>query len=140
MVVPGLSVQGFLDAQGHFNDVVRELQLIEMGGTLGRDVPARLATLAEMLDRGRTTLRNESRRQAVAALDAGSDRFDLHMRLLTPVAAAARAMTELFDEADRCSQLGFMLTEVASDSVRAVLGQLTSELERIDEELLAHQR
>lgn len=132
VVTPPLPVSDFIELQSHFEDVSRELRLVELGGGLGRDVPTRLVTLAEILARRRTWIRNEAWRQVMAARAAGAAEFRLEIDLPMPTAAITRAMIDLFDQTDRCSIDGVLLTPVLSPAARRVLDTLLEHFLSVD--------
>jgi len=121
VVFPPINVEDFLAMQTHFEDVARELQLIEVGGHLGEDIPIHISTLMAALSRGRTAMRNEARQQALSALRAGEDEFRLDLMMPIEAEPAMRATLDLFDETDRWSERGFLLTPVAPPGARRAL-------------------
>jgi hypothetical protein len=121
IVFPPINVADFLALQTHFEDVARELQLIEVGGHLGEDIPIHVSTLTEALTRGLTAMRNEARRQAMTALYAGDVEFRLEVELPVNAPTIVRAMIDLIDETDRCSDRGVLLTPTAPPGARRAL-------------------
>ena len=92
----------------HTDELLREFALIRGEGS--DHVPARLLALIEEL-RGRFGSFSEGPRQAMqAALDRGDETIDLHYQVPPTVAAAARQLAELLDEADEFCRSGDLLT------------------------------
>jgi len=120
--------------QTHFEDVARELQLIEVGGHLGEDIPIHVSTLTDALARSRTAMRDEARRQAMVAFHAGQKEFRLDLVLPVPSHPVVQAMADLFDQTDLWSERGVLLTPVAPPSARKVLQLLIDHLESVQAE------
>jgi hypothetical protein len=127
---PPINIEDFLALQTHFEDVARELQLIEVGGHLGEDIPIHVSTLTEALTRGLTAMRNEARRQAMVALHAGEVEFRLDVDVPVDAVAMVRAMIDLLDETDGCSERGVLLTPVAPGGARRALQTMLEHFSR----------
>ena len=92
----------------HSDELLREFALIRGEGS--DHVPARLLALIEEL-RGRFGSFSEGPRQAMrAALERGDETIDLHYDVPPTVAAAARQLGDLLDEADEFCRSGDLLT------------------------------
>jgi hypothetical protein len=131
IVFPPLLVEDFLSMQTHFEDVARELQLIEVGGHLGEDIPIHVSTLTDALRRSRTAMRDEARRQAMVAFHAGQKEFRLDLVLPVPSHPVVQAMVDLFDQTDLWSERGVLLTPVAPPGARHVLRVIIDHLEDV---------
>lgn len=131
IVFPPISVEDFLSMQTHFEDVARELQLIEMGGRLGEDIPIHVSTLTDALVRSRAAMRDEARRQAMVAFHAGQEEFRLDLVVPVPSEPVVQAMVDLFDQTDLWSERGVLLTPVAPPGARRALRLLLDRLERV---------
>ena len=92
----------------HSDELLREFALIREEGS--DHIPARLLALIEEL-RGRFGSFSEGPRQAMqAALERGDDTIDLQYQVPPAVAAAARQVGDLLDEADEFCRAGDLLT------------------------------
>jgi hypothetical protein len=92
----------------HSDELLREFALIRSESC--DHVPARLLALIEEL-RGRFGSFSEGPRKAMqAALERGDETIDLHYELPPTVAAAARQLGDLLDEADEFCRSGDLLT------------------------------
>ena len=131
IVFPPLLVEDFLSMQTHFENVARELQLIEVGGHLGEDIPIHVSTLTDALRRSRTAMRDEARRQAMVAFHAGQKEFRLDLVLPVPSHPVVQAMADLFDQTDLWSERGVLLTPVAPPAARHVLRVIIEHLEAV---------
>jgi hypothetical protein len=134
IVFPPMLVEDFLCMQTHFEDVARELQLIEVGGHLGEDIPIHVSTLTDALARSRTAMRDEARRQAMVAFHAGQKEFRLDLVLPVPSHPVVQAMVDLFDQTDRWSERGVLLTPVAPAGARHVLQAIIQHLQEVQAE------
>jgi hypothetical protein len=131
IVFPPVRVEDFLSMQTHFEDVARELQLIEVGGHLGEDIPIHVSTLTDALARSRTAMRDEARRQAMVAFHAGQEEFRLDLVLPVPSEPVVQAMVDLFDQTDLWSERGVLLTPVAPPSARRALQLILDHLDSV---------
>jgi hypothetical protein len=131
IVFPPLLVEDFLSMQTHFENVARELQLIEVGGHLGEDIPIHVSTLTDALRRSRTAMRDEARRQAMVAFHAGQEEFRLDLVLPVPSHPVVQAMADLFDQTDLWSERGVLLSPVAPAAARHVLRVIIEHLESV---------
>jgi len=92
----------------HSDELLREFALIR--GESAHHVPSRLLALIEEL-RGRFGSFSEGPRRAMdAALARGDETIDLHYDVPPTVAAAARQLGDLLDEADEFCRSGDLLT------------------------------
>jgi hypothetical protein len=92
----------------HSDELLREFALIREEGS--DHVPARLLALIEEL-RGRFGSFSEGPRQAMQdAMERGDETIDLAYEVPPAVAAAARQLGDLLDEADEFCRAGDLLT------------------------------
>lgn len=92
----------------HTDELLREFALIREEGS--DHVPARLLALIETL-RGRFGSFSEGPRQTMQdALERGDETIDLYYEVPPAVAAAARQLGDLLDEADEFCRAGDLLT------------------------------
>lgn len=117
----GVPVRLFLESQDHQHELIRELQLIEIGDRL--DVPAtershRLARMiAEILSQYQA-VRSATRDQALAALERGDDVVTLDVPVYPGMAAALREWLALLEEADELCRAGELLLLACGSEVR----------------------
>ena len=132
----GVPARLFLQSQDHQHDLIRELQLIELGdrfdlatSEVSRDL-ARL--IAEILSRY-GDVRSVTRDQALAALDRGDDLVTLEVPVRPGMADALRAWLGLLEQADRLCSGGELLLLASSPEVRALRAWYVDQLvARID--------
>lgn len=104
----GLPLDVMQRSSEHTDELLREFALIREEGS--EHVPARLLALVEEL-RGRFGSFSESARQAMlAAMERGDETIDLSYEVPPAVAAAARQLSTLLDEADDFCRAGELLT------------------------------
>jgi hypothetical protein len=104
----GMPLEVMQRSSEHSDELLREFALIRGEGS--DHVPARLLALIEEL-RGRFGSFSEGPRQAMqAALERGDATIDLHYDVPPTVAAAARQLGDLLDEADEFCRSGDLLT------------------------------
>jgi hypothetical protein len=104
----GMPLEVMQRSSEHSDELLREFALIRGEGS--DHVPARLLALIEDL-RGRVGSFAEGPRQAMQeALERGDESIDLHYQVPPTVAAAARQLGELLDEADEFCRSGDLLT------------------------------
>ena len=104
----GLPLDVMQRSAEHSDELLREFALIREEGS--EHVPARLLALVEEL-RGRFGSFSEGARQSMqAALERGEETIDLSYEVPPAVAAAARQLGALLDEADDFCRAGDLLT------------------------------
>jgi ketosteroid isomerase-like protein len=112
----------------HSDELLREFALIR--GESAHHVPARLLALIEEL-RGRFGSFSEGPRRAMdAALARGDETIDLHYDVPPTVAAAARQLGDLLDEADEFCRSGDLLTLATLPEGRAFRHWYLEEFQR----------
>ena len=132
----GVPARLFLQSQDHQHDLIRELQLIELGDRFDlhtSEVSRELARLiAEILSRY-ADVRSVTREQAIAALDRGDASVTLQVPVRPGMAGALRTWLRLLDDADRLCSGGELLVLASSPEVRALrawyVEQLVARLE-----------
>ena len=113
----GMPLEVMQRSSEHSDELLREFALIRGEGS--DHVPARLLALIEEL-RGRFGSFSEGPRQAMqAALERGDETIDLHYDVPPTVAAAARQLGDLLDEADEFCRSGDLLTLATQPEGRA---------------------
>jgi hypothetical protein len=113
----GMPLEVMQRSSEHTDELLREFALIRGEGS--EHVPARLLALIEEL-RGRFGSFSEGPRRAMqAALERGDETIDLHYELPPTVAAAARQLGHLLDEADEFCRSGDLLTLATQPEGRA---------------------
>lgn len=123
--------QLFLESQDHQHDLIRELQLIEMGGRFdvaATEISHELARLiADILTRYKE-VRTVTRDQALKALDRGEQTVDLDVPVRDGMAEALQEWVELLDHADQLCVEGELLLVAARDEVRQLRHWYVDEL------------
>ena len=117
----GVPTRVFLESQDHQHDLIRELQLIDIGGRfdiVDPDVSQRLArVIADILARY-GEVRAVTRRQALEALERGETAVTLDVPVRDGMTDALRTWLELLEEADRLALEGELLLVPAREEVR----------------------
>lgn len=129
----GVPARLFLESQDHQHDVIRELQLIELGDRFSvsrHDVPAELARLiAEILSRY-DDVRSATRAQALAAIERGDDEVNLDVPVREGMGEALRRWLALIEEVDSRALHGEMLVLAARPEIRRLRRWYVDELVR----------
>lgn len=135
MRLTDVPVRLFLESQDHQHDLIRELQLIEIGGGLDATTSAisrRLATLIADVLSSYQPVRSATREQALAALSRGDDVVTLRVPVYPGMADALRTWLQLLEEADELCRHGELLLLATSAEVRRLrtwyVEQITSQL------------
>lgn len=119
--VANVPVRPFLESQDHQHDLIRELQLITIGGqfdTATVEVSHRLARLVALIHERYGTVRTVTRDQAMAAMGRGDDVTDLDIPVVPDMAAALRRWLELLEEADELCRHGDLLLLATRPAIR----------------------
>lgn len=131
VVLPDVPVRLFLESQDHQHDLIRELQLIQLGhryDVTTEEVSRELAGLiGEILSRYRD-VRTATRDQAIAALDRGEDRVTLRVPVREGMAGALRHWLALLERADRMCSGGELLQLAARPEIRELRRWYVEEL------------
>ena len=137
VVLTEVPVRLFLESQDHQHDLIRELQLINLGDRfdLGtRDSSPQLADLIGTILRRYHIVRSATRAQAVAALERGEETLDLRVPVEPGMAEALRSWLRLLDRADEVCARGLLLLPPPSPAVQALrrdyVDRLTALIER----------
>jgi hypothetical protein len=133
--LPGVPAQVFLESQDHQQDLIRELQLIEIGGRIDQEtahVSKRLAHLIDEVLTDYSVVRSATRGQAVAALSRGEHVVTLHVPVVPGMSEALQRWLRLLEEADELCEKGELLLVAPSPEVRRLrrwyVEQLTNQL------------
>lgn len=133
--LPGVPARVFLESQDHQQDLIRELQLIEIGGGIDQEtahVSKRLARLIGEVLTDYSSVRSTTRSQAVDALAAGDHVVTLHVPVVPGMSDALRRWLQLLEEADELCEKGELLLVAPSPEVRRLrrwyVEQLTNQL------------
>lgn len=136
VVLPDVPARVFLESQDHQQDLIRELQLIAIGGAVDdgtERVSQRLARLISGVLNEYESVRTATRDQAVAALNRGEHVVTLRVPVFPGMADALRHWLRLLEEADDLCREGELLLLAPSREVRQLrrwyVEQLTSRLE-----------
>lgn len=135
VVLPGVPARVFLDSQDHQLDLIRELQLIELGGQVDEataHVSQRLANLITEILSDYDVVRSATREQATAALSRGEHLVSLRIPVHPGMADALRRWLRLLEEADELCGRGELLLLAPSPEIRRLrrwyVEQLTERL------------
>jgi hypothetical protein len=134
--LPDVPVRVFLESQDHQHELIRELQLIGIGGSLDEGavhVSRRLAHLISGVLSDYEAVRSATRDQALAALDRGEHVVTLRVPVHPGIADALRSWLRLLEEADDLCRQGELLLLAPSPEVRRLrrwyVEQVTARLE-----------
>lgn len=134
--LPNVPVRLFLESQDHQHDLIRELQLIEIGGGIDQattEVSQRLAHLITEVLASYDAVRSSTREQARAALIRNEHVVTLRVPVHPGMAAALRRWLKLLEQADQLCRHGELLLVASSPEVRRLrrwyVEQLTDQLE-----------
>lgn len=126
----------FLESQDHQHELVRELQLVHIGGSpdSGTErISQRLARLIADVLSDYQVVRSATRDQALAALGRGDHVVTLDVPVIPGMAEALRRWLQLLEEADDLCRSGELLLLAPRPEVRRLrrwyVEQLTSQIE-----------
>ncbi|MBI2709614.1 MAG: hypothetical protein HYX34_07945 [Actinobacteria bacterium] len=129
----GVPVSRFRSFDMHFDDLVRELQLIAVGNDQGLDTDARLRELARGLETGIANQRRDLTDQLLAAESAGLEEVDVTLRVGPYAAYAVRALALFVRQTDEHARAGRLLLPPTTTDHRHLLAwvvdQVTSQTE-----------
>lgn len=126
-------VRDFLESQDHQHDLIRELQLIQIGDEvdpMSAEVPRRVARLINTILVRYQSVRSTTREQALAALDRGEERVTLDVPVQPGMAEALREWLRLLEEADDLCRDGAILLLACRPEVRELRRWYVRELTR----------
>lgn len=133
--LPDVPVRLFLESQDHQHELVRELQLIEIGGRCDPTTSAvsqRLAHLIAGVLSEYEPVRSATRQQALAALERGDSVVTLDVPVQPGMADALRRWLQLLEEADDLCREGELLLLATTPEVRRLrrwyVEQLTAQI------------
>jgi hypothetical protein len=121
-------LDAFVSLLGHFDDMVRELQLIAVGANDEGAAP-RLHAIAVHTQHEVARARNDLHVQARAALDAQQQVADLEVDLRPSAVAASHSLVPLIDSFDEMSRSGAVLTASCAPAARRVLEWIVEEVD-----------
>lgn len=119
--IADVPVRLFLDSQDHQHDLIRELQLIQIGGRLDdatSEMSQRLASLISQVLAVYADVRTSTREQALAALARGEDVVTLQVPIYPGMADALRDWLVLLEEADVLCRHGELLLLATTPEIR----------------------
>ena len=120
----------FLESQDHQHDLIRELQLIDIGerGSEGHERPSqRLAELIAAILARYGEVRAVTRRQALRAMELGERELTLEIPVQEGMREALQDWLELLEEADRLAVGGELLLIPAREEIRQLRRWYVSE-------------
>lgn len=134
--LPDVPARVFLESQDHQQDLIRELQLADIGGSASNGVERvsqRLARLIAGVLSDYQTVRSATRDQALAALARGEHVVTLDVPVVPGMHDALHRWLQLLEEADDLCRRGELLLLAPSPEVRRLrrwyVEQLTSRLQ-----------
>lgn len=131
MRLEGVPVRTFLESQDHQHDLVRELQLIQMGerfDTATAAVSHRLARLISDILSRYDGVRSVTRDQMMAALERGEAVATLDVPVYPGIAEALRDWLALLEEADHLCQHGELLLLATPPEIRSLRSWYVEEI------------
>jgi hypothetical protein len=117
-------VQSFFALSSHFDDVVRELQLIDLSPAPSDEAMTGLRVTAEQLQATIAAQRTLLHQQALAAHLRGDEHIDLSLDVEATTADVIAALVDLLDAADALSRQGAMLTAPAAPGLIDLLRRI----------------
>lgn len=117
VLILGLDLDVYLEAQEHNDSLMREFALIAESDR-SEAIPRRLVEIAREVQDSFGTATTDIRAQIQRAIDDGSRSVDLHMRLPEAAWQQLAGLTRLLDEADVYCEEGNLLTMTSSPRVR----------------------
>lgn len=137
IVLEDVPVTLFLESQDHQHDLIRELQLVEIGDRYDvatAQVSHQLAQLIEGILSAYQPVRSATRQQALAAFDRGVATITLEVPVRPGMADALRCWLQLLEQADELCERGELLLLAPRPEIRELrrwyVDQLTERLER----------
>lgn len=131
MRLEGVPVRTFLESQDHQHDLVRELQLIQMGerfDTATAEVSHRLARLISDILSRYDGVRSVTRDQMMAALERGEAVAPLEVPIYPGIGEALRDWLALLEEADQICQHGELLLLATPPEIRSLRSWYVAEI------------
>lgn len=129
----GVPTRVFLESQDHQHDLIRELQIIDLGERFDlalTDVSHELARLITDILTRYSDVRGATRRQALAALERGDDRVTLDVPVRPGMVAALHEWLQLLERADRLCADGQLLLLASRPEVRELRRWYVDEITR----------
>lgn len=129
VVLRALPVADFLALQVHFDDMVRELQLIEVGRSQGLATSVALRELALEVHHDIAGDRGRLHEQALLARERGATRADVVIDLGPRAVTEVGRLVGLVEEMDAQSRAGHLLAAPAPPPLLALLRWLADEVD-----------
>lgn len=123
-----IPIREFVVLQVYFDDMVRELQLIEVGRS-DEGAGQRLADLATFVQHEIAGARNLVHIHALAAEEEGETHFDTGLELLPRSVEDAHRLIDVVEALDEQSRNGVLLTAPAAPVVLDLLRWVVDEIE-----------
>ncbi|HEX2064786.1 MAG TPA: hypothetical protein VHE80_10240 [Acidimicrobiales bacterium] len=116
----GVPTDLFVTLQMHIDELLRELEIIEMGEAAGSSAiePRLRHIMRDLLDLY-VEERQAVRAQAEQAAALGSQRVDMEVALPEEAVAHGEELLRLFEQADELSRQGLLLTVPSTDDLAA---------------------
>lgn len=116
----GVPTELFVTLQMHIDELLRELEIIEMGEAAGSSQaePRLRRIMRELLDLY-VEERQAVRAQAEQATALGSPRVDMEVALPEEAVAHGEELLRLFEQADELARQGLLLTVPATEDLAA---------------------
>lgn len=127
----GVPVELFLESQDHQHDLIRELQLVQIGDQFDlatAEVSHQLARLIGDILTRYAPVRSATRLQAITALDRGEEFVTLEVPIRPGMAEALSAWLRLLEEADDVCRSGELLLTASRPEVRELRRWYAQEL------------
>lgn len=127
----GVPVELFLESQDHQHDLIRELQLVQIGDQFDlatAEVSHQLAHLIGDILTRYAPVRSATRLQAITALDRGEEFVTLEVPIRPGMAEALSAWLRLLEEADDVCCSGELLLTASRPEVRELRRWYAQEL------------
>ncbi|MDQ1437904.1 MAG: hypothetical protein QOK43_1533 [Acidimicrobiaceae bacterium] len=121
--IEGLPALAVVQGDEYVDELVRELELVRLGGRQGvlrSDYPHRLLAIIEDVVTRYAAARGAMRDQAESALATGRDTFTLEVDLPVVAAAAMAEFAALLDEVEGFGRTGLLLTVPPPEDVRTL--------------------
>lgn len=127
----GVPVRLFLESQDHQHDLIRELQLVQIGDRFdpaAAEVSHRLVRLIGDILTRYASVRSATRLQAIAALDRGEEMVTMEVPIRPGMAEALRTWLRLLEEADELCRNGELLLVASRPEIRELRRWYVEEL------------
>lgn len=137
VALTAVPVETFFALQSHFDDIVRELQLIDLSPPPSDDAVTRMRVSAEQLQATVAAQRTLLHQQALAAHLRGDEHIDLLLDVEDSTADVVAGLVGLLDAADALSRRGILLTAPAGPGQIDLLRRIGDVIQGDDADLEA---